>query len=71
MRIMASPVNRRTIAPDEMTLMARIIFHHLRQRLAHLGVAVDDEQLHYCGGAVKGAGKRVNNLVGSARLSWS
>ncbi len=46
---------------------------HFLERLADLGLVMDDEQLHYCGGAVKGGGKRLSSLVGSARTAcnWS
>ena len=66
-----SPIHGRGIAADEFAIVPGVIFHHLHQRLAHLGVMVHDEQLHYCEGAVKGGGKRFSNFVGSARLSWS
>jgi len=65
------PIQRRDIAANELTLVPRVRVHHLHQRFPHLRVAVHDEQLHYCGGAVLGAGKIVKSLVGSARLSWS
>jgi hypothetical protein len=50
-------------------MMARVVLDHLHQRFPHFRIAVDDEQLHYCGGAVLGAGKRVKSRLGSARLS--
>ena len=48
-----------------------VIPHHLHQRLADFGVAVDDEQLHYCVGSVSGGANRFSSFVGSARTSCS
>src|SRR5205814_6669100 len=72
--LMASrPIHCRGIAGNDVTKVRRVVLHHLHQRITHFGIAVHNEQLHYCGGAVLGAGKRVKSLVDrkSTRLNSS
>jgi hypothetical protein len=66
-----TPIHRCSVAQDKQAMVTRVILHHLHQPVADFGIVVHDEQLHYWGGAVNGAGNSVNNLVGSARLSCS
>src|SRR5437763_1647915 len=69
--MLVRPFQRGRIAPGQIALVHGVIVHHSRQLPSDLSVIVDDEQLHYCEGAVKGGGKRFSSFVGSARTAWS
>ena len=56
-------------AGNQIAIVRRVILHHLHQLFAELGIAVHDEHLHHCVGAVNGGGKRFKSRLGSARTA--
>jgi hypothetical protein len=59
------------VAANKVRLVRSIFAHDFDQLIPDLGLVVDYEQLHHCGGAVKGGGKRLSRRVGSARIACS
>ena len=71
MSMLLRPLQRGRVVLDQIALVLGVIMDHSHQLPPDLSVIVDDEQLHYCEGAVKGGGKRFSSFVGSARTAWS
>ncbi len=71
LRALLGPLQRSPIAGGELGRMRGVFAHHRDQSLPDLRLMMNNEQLHHCGAAVNGGGKRFNNRVGSARTACS
>ena len=68
-RSLPGPLQRGLIRRDIISRLRRVFLHHRLEWLPDFFFVVDNEQMHYWGGAVNGGGKRLSKWVGSARTA--